>query len=334
MDGRAARRLPGTVGHMSDTTIEALGLTKRYGSIAAVDALSFQVHPGQVTGFLGPNGAGKSTTLRMILGIDTPTAGRALVGGCVYRDLDEPLRVVGSLLDPGALHPGRRAREHLGWLAASNRLSARRVSDVLEQTGLAAVAGKRVGSFSLGMKQRLSIAAALLGDPGILLLDEPVNGLDPEGVLWIRTLMKSLASEGRTILVSSHLMSEMALTADHLIVIGRGRLIADMSMRDLIQTHAPGDVVVRTPQSPQLAGLLRAQGAVVRGEPDGALAVTGLTPPAISQAAAAHGIAVHELTTRQASLEQAYMRLTEAAVEYRANATPHHTTTDSGRPSR
>jgi ABC-2 type transport system ATP-binding protein len=319
---------------MSDTTIETLGLTKRYGPTAAVDGLSFQVRPGQVTGFLGPNGAGKSTTLRMILGMDTPTAGRALIGGCAYRDLDEPLRAVGSLLDPGALHPGRRARDHLVWLAASNRLPARRVGEVLEQTGLAAVAGKRVGSFSLGMKQRLGIAAALLGEPGILLLDEPVNGLDPEGVLWIRTLMRTLASEGRTILVSSHLMSEMALTADHLIVIGRGRLIADMSMHDLIQTHAPGDVLVRTPEGSLLADVLRAQGAAVRPEADGALAVTGLAPQTISRAAAARGIAVHELATRQASLEQAYMRLTEAAVEYRANPAPQDTATISGRLSR
>ncbi len=302
-----------------ETTIEARGLTKRFGPTVAVDALTFQVRSGRVTGFLGPNGAGKSTTLRMILGMDTPTGGQALVGGRAYRDLADPLRTVGSLLDPAALHPGRRARDHLGWLAASNSLPARRVGEVLEQTGLSGVAGKRVGGFSLGMKQRLGIAAALLGDPRIVLLDEPVNGLDPEGVLWIRTLMTSLAAQGRTVLVSSHLMSEMELTADHLIVIGRGRLIADMSMPDLIASHAPADVLVRTPHPALLADVLRGRGGIVRGEPDGALAVTGLTSEAISQLAAAHGAGVHELTTRRASLEQAYMNLTESAVEYRAS---------------
>ncbi len=218
--------------------IETRGLTKRYGPTLAVDDLSVRVHPGRVTGFLGPNGAGKSTTLRMILGLDTPSAGRALVDGRRYRDLPEPLRTVGSLLDAGAVHPGRRARDHLAWLAAAGGLRGRDVDRALERAGLSSVAGKRVGGYSLGMKQRLGIAAALLGDPPVLVFDEPVNGLDPEGVRWIRTLMRSLAAEGRTVLVSSHLISEMALTADHLIVIGRGHLLADTAMSELTARHA------------------------------------------------------------------------------------------------
>jgi ABC-2 type transport system ATP-binding protein len=221
-------------------TVEARGLIKRFSATTAVDRLSFRVEPGRVTGFLGPNGAGKTTTLRMVLGLDTPNAGQALVGDRPYRDLRWPMRLVGALLDAGAVHPGRRARGHLAWLAASNQLPARRVGEVLELTGLAGVAAKRVQSFSLGMRQRLGIAAALLGDPGVLLLDEPVNGLDPEGVLWIRTLMRSLAAEGRTVLLSSHLMSEMALTADHLIVIGRGRLLADTDVSEFVRTAGPG----------------------------------------------------------------------------------------------
>jgi ABC-2 type transport system ATP-binding protein len=220
--------------------IEADGLIKRFGATTAVDRLSFRVEPGRVTGFLGPNGAGKTTTLRMILGLDTPNAGQALVGGRPYRDLRWPMRMIGALLDAGAVHPARRARDHLAWLAASNQLPAARVGEVLELTGLAGVAANRVQSFSLGMRQRLGIAAALLGDPGVLLLDEPVNGLDPEGVLWIRTLMRSLAAEGRTVLLSSHLMSEMALTADHLIVIGRGGLLADTDISEFVRTTGPG----------------------------------------------------------------------------------------------
>jgi ABC-2 type transport system ATP-binding protein len=220
--------------------IEINGLTRRFGSETAVDNLSFRVTPGKVTGFLGPNGAGKSTTLRMILGLDTPSAGRALIHGRPFHTLPQPLREVGALLDAGAVHPGRRARDHLAWLAASNRLPAGRVGHVLELTGLSGVAGKRVGAFSLGMRQRLGIAAALLGDPSVLLLDEPVNGLDPEGVRWIRTLMKSLAAEGRTVLVSSHLISEMALTADHLVIIGRGRLLADTEASRFLADAGPG----------------------------------------------------------------------------------------------
>ena len=220
--------------------VEARGLIKRFGATTAVDGLSFRVEPGRVTGFLGPNGAGKTTTLRMMLGLDTPSAGHALVGNRPYRDLRWPMRLVGALLDAGAVHPGRRARDHLAWLAASNRLPARRVGEVLGLTGLDSVAARRVGSFSLGMRQRLGIAAALLGDPGLLLLDEPVNGLDPEGVRWIRTLMRSLAAEGRTVLLSSHLMSEMALTADHLIIIGRGRLLADTDVSEFVRAAGPG----------------------------------------------------------------------------------------------
>jgi ABC-2 type transport system ATP-binding protein len=302
-------------------TITVDQLTKRYGSTTAVDQLSFEVSPGRVTGFLGPNGAGKSTTLRMILGLDTPSAGRALVHGQPYRSLHRPLRTVGALLDAAAVHPGRSARDHLAWLAATADLPRRRVADVLELTGLGAVAGKRIRAFSLGMRQRLGIAAALLGDPQIVLFDEPVNGLDPEGIRWIRTLMRSLAADGRTVLVSSHLMSEMAMTADHLIVIGRGRLIADASMPDFIAASALDDVVVRTPQRDRLAELLTRAGGAVRPEADGALAVTGLSLEAISSIAAAHQLSVHELSRRQASLEQAYLALTQDAVDYRSLTT-------------
>jgi ABC-2 type transport system ATP-binding protein len=304
--------------------IRAEELTKRYRSTPAVDRLSFAVSPGRVTGFLGPNGAGKSTTMRMILGLDTPTAGSATVNGRPYRSLRRPLRQVGALLDAGAVHGGRSARSHLRFLAASNDLPRGRVSDVLDRAGLTGVAGQRVGRFSLGMKQRLGIAAALLGDPPILLFDEPVNGLDPEGILWIRELMKSLAAEGRTVFVSSHLMSEMALTADHLIVIGRGHLVADTDMAGFIRSSGLDDVLVRSPQSGPLAELLAAKGAGVVAEPDGGLAVSGLTAQDISRFAAAHGIAVHELSKRQASLEEAYMKLTGDAVEYRATGRAGH----------
>jgi ABC-2 type transport system ATP-binding protein len=310
--------------------IKAEQLTKRYGSALAVDRLSFEILPGRVTGFLGPNGAGKSTTMRMILGLDTPAGGRALVNGRPYRSLRKPLRVVGSLLDAGAVHGGRSARSHLECLAVTNDLPRSRVGEVLERTGMQSAARKRIRGFSLGMKQRLGIAAALLGDPEILMFDEPVNGLDPEGIHWIRGLMRSLAAEGRTVFVSSHLMSEMALTADHLIVIGRGRLIADTGMADFIQASALNDVLIRSPQSGHLAELLTAEGAAVVPEPNGGLAVTGLTPEAISRLAAANGIAVYELAQRQASLEQVYMALTEDAVEYQA-ATP---TTDNERRDR
>ena len=304
--------------------IRAEELTKRFQSTLAVDRLSFEVLPGTVTGFLGPNGSGKSTTMRMLLGLDTPGGGRALVNGRPYRSLRRPLCEVGALLDAGAVHGGRSARSHLECVAATNDLPRSRVEDVLARTGLDGVGRKRIGGFSLGMKQRLGIAAALLGDPPILMFDEPINGLDPEGIHWIRGLMKSLAAEGRTVFVSSHLMSEMALTADHLIVIGRGRLIANTGMGEFIRSSALGDVLVRSPQVADLARLLTAnfdgRGAErVVAEPGGALSVTGMTTEAISRIAAAHGIAIHELSQRQASLEEAYMKLTDDAVEYRAN---------------
>ncbi|MFF2629948.1 ABC transporter ATP-binding protein [Kitasatospora griseola] len=296
--------------------IEIRDLSRRYGPRTAVDGLTFTVAPGRVTGFLGPNGAGKSTTLRVILGLERPSAGRALVLGRPYRELPEPLRRVGALLDADAAHPGRSARSHLAAVAASNRLPARRVTEVLDATGLASAARRRVGSFSLGMKQRLGIAAALLGDPEVLLLDEPVNGLDPEGIHWIRTLMRNLAAEGRTVLVSSHLMSEMALTADHLIVIGRGRLITDAPTADFLAAAARTDVLVRCSAPERLARVLAEGGASVRREDGGALAVTGLDPRTIGELAAGAGIGVHELAHRTASLEEAFMEITGTAVEY------------------
>jgi len=299
--------------------IEVNQLAKRYGHVVAVDGLSFTVHPGQVTGFLGPNGAGKSTTMRVILGLDAPSSGRATVNGRPYERLSPPLPEVGALLDAGAVHGGRTAQAHLLAIAASNGIGRRRVAEVLDTVGLADAAGKRVRGFSLGMKQRLGIAAALLGDPGVLMFDEPVNGLDPEGIHWIRGLLKSLAAEGRTVFVSSHLMSEMALTADHLIVIGRGRLIADVPIAEFVRQSSRTDVIVRSPAGGQLAGVLARQGAAVTAETDGRLAVTGLDAAAIGDLAAAHHITVHELTPRHASLEEAFMELTRDSVEYHAD---------------
>jgi ABC-2 type transport system ATP-binding protein len=299
--------------------IEVCELTKRYRSAVAVDGLSFTVHPGRVTGFLGPNGAGKSTTMRVILGLDAPTAGRATVNGRPYQQLSRPLHQAGALLDAGAVHGGRTARNHLLSIAASNGLGARRVAEVLGLVGLDSAAGRRVRGFSLGMKQRLGIAAALLGDPPVLMFDEPVNGLDPEGIHWIRGLLKSLATEGRTIFVSSHLMSEMALTADHLIVIGRGRLIADAAVTEFVQRSSHRDVVVRSPRGGDLAGLLAARGAGVTAQPDGGLAVIGLDAAAIGDLAREHGITLHELTPQHASLEEAFMELTHDSVDYRAD---------------
>ena len=299
--------------------IEVCELTKRYGSAVAVDGLSFTVRPGRVTGFLGPNGAGKSTTMRVILGLDAPTTGWATVNGRPYQQLTRPLHQAGALLDAGAVQGGRTARNHLLSIAASNGIGARRVAEVLGLVGLDSVAGKRVRGFSLGMKQRLGIAAALLGDPSVLMFDEPVNGLDPEGIHWIRGLLKSLAAEGRTVFVSSHLMSEMALTADHLIVIGRGRLVADAAVAEFVQQSSRRDVVVRSPRDSDLAGLLAARGAAVTAEPDGGLAVTGLDAAAIGEVAREHGIALHELTPRHASLEEAFMELTRDTVDYRAD---------------
>jgi ABC-2 type transport system ATP-binding protein len=302
--------------------IQVRGLSKRYGTTVAVDGLTFDVAPGRVTGFLGPNGAGKSTTMRLILGLDAPTAGTAMVGGRPYRALRRPLSEVGAMLEAAAVHPGRSARGHLRALAAANAIPCRRVEEVLGLTGLDGAAGRRAGGFSLGMRQRLGIAAALLGNPGILLLDEPVNGLDPEGVAWIRTLLRSLAAGGRTVLVSSHLMSEMTLTADHLIVIGRGRLIADTSVEQFVR-HSSGDwVQVRSPDRDLLAQLLRDQGAVVEAGHHDSLTVRRAGAAAIGDLASRHGIALHELVACQASLEQAFMEVTRDAVDYQPHPGP------------
>jgi ABC-2 type transport system ATP-binding protein len=308
---RGPRRVP-----VSPVVVEVDRLTKRFGPVTAVDGLSFAVRPGQVTGFLGPNGAGKTTTMRVILGLYAPTSGAALVGGRRYQGIVRPLRTVGSLLDATAVHGGRTAWFHLLSVAQSNGIGRRRVTEVLELAGLEAVAGRRVREFSLGMKQRLGIAAALLAEPPVLMLDEPVNGLDPEGIRWMRQLFKSMAAEGRTILVSSHLMSEMALTADHLIIIGRGRLLAD-TPTDRFVSASRRDVLVRSPRAGELSGLLTTHGAAVRPEGDGGLAVTGLDAPAIGDLAAGHGIAVHELVPRHASLEQAYLDLTSTSADHR-----------------
>ncbi|MDA0636228.1 ATP-binding cassette domain-containing protein [Nonomuraea sp. MCN248] len=290
-------------------------LTKRYGERIAVDGLTLRVRPGAVTGFLGPNGAGKSTTMRMILGLDRPTSGAALVGGVPYHRLDRPLRVVGALLDARAVHPGRSGRAHLLALARANGIPAARVAEVLERVGLEPVAGKRAGTYSLGMSQRLGIAAALLGDPEVLMFDEPVNGLDPDGVRWVRELMRSLAAEGRTVFVSSHLMSEMQLTADHLVVIGRGRLLADAPLSRLL---AATEVLVRTPHADDLAARLAAEGltAVRRGEND--LLVAGASAARVGDLAHDAGVRLHELSPREPSLEQAFQELTAGSVEYGA----------------
>jgi ABC-2 type transport system ATP-binding protein len=295
--------------------IEAHGLTKRYPNALAVDDLSFSVRPGLVTGFLGPNGAGKSTTMRLILGLDRPTAGSVTVGGKTYADHRYPLYEVGALLDAGAVHPGRKAREHLWCLAESNRISRGRVDEVLGMVGLDDVSGRRVGTYSLGMRQRLGIAAALLGDPQVLLFDEPVNGLDPEGIVWIRTLFRSLATEGRTVFVSSHLMSEMSLTADHVIVIGRGRLVADAPMHELL-TRGAASVSVRSPDASRLAALVVGAGGHVEPGRDGALTVNDLTAAAIGELAARHGVVLHELTTQAASLEETFFELTNDSVDF------------------
>ncbi|MBE1535658.1 ABC transporter ATP-binding protein [Actinomadura algeriensis] len=297
--------------------IEVRELTKRYGATTAVDRLSFTVRPGTVTGFLGPNGAGKSTTMRILLGLDAASSGKALVNGAPYAALRRPLFEVGALLDAGAAHGGRRALDHLGWVARGHGIPARRVAEVLELVGLAGVARKRVAGFSLGMRQRLGIAAALLGDPGVLLFDEPVNGLDPDGVRWIRELLRSLAAEGRTVLISSHLMSEMELTADRLVVIGRGRLIADTSVRELADRFARG-VRVRSPRPDELTAVLAAAGGRVEAGQGDALTVTGLDVAEIGDRAAAHGIPLHEVAAQSASLEEAYMELTAGSAEFGA----------------
>ena len=295
--------------------IEARGLVKRYGDTTAVDDLSFSVRAGVVTGFLGPNGSGKSTTMRMMIGLDHPDAGSVTIDGRPYGEIKWPLREVGALLEAKALHPGRSARNHLRALAASNRIPRSRVDEVIELVGLASVATKRAGGYSLGMGQRLGIAAALLGDPEVVLFDEPVNGLDPEGIQWVRELLRSLAEQGRTVFVSSHLMSEMALTADHVIVIGRGRLLEDADMGVMI-AKAGTSVRVRTPEAPRLAAALELAGAAAHAEPDGSLTVTELGAAAIGEIAAREGIVLHELAPQRASLEEAFMALTKEHLEF------------------
>jgi ABC-2 type transport system ATP-binding protein len=300
--------------------IEAQALTKRYGDKVAVDDLTFTVRPGVVTGFLGPNGAGKSTTMRMIMGLDAPTSGTVTVNGKPYADHARPLQEVGALLEARAVHTGRSARNHLLALAATAGLDAARVEEVIDMVGLADVASKRVGSFSLGMGQRVGIASALLADPDTLILDEPVNGLDPDGVRWIRNLLRSLANAGRTVFLSSHLMSEMALTADHVIVVGRGRLLRDQSMSEFIAAAGTDQVRVRSPQARQLAGILAGEGVTVRDVAPGTLEVAGLSSEDIGTAAAQAQITLYELASQGASLEEAYMALTEDSVDYRSTA--------------
>jgi ABC-2 type transport system ATP-binding protein len=301
-----------------DATIEVRGLTKRYGATVAVDDLTFSVAPGRVTGFVGPNGAGKSTTMRVILGLAAPDAGTALVRGEPYVEKRFPLREVGALLDASATHPGRRARDHLLWMAQSNDLPRSRIDEVIELVGLSSVAGRRTGGFSLGMAQRLGIAAALLGDPPILMLDEPVNGLDPEGILWIRGFLRSLATEGRTVFVSSHLMSELQGTADHLVVIGRGRLIADASVEELVASSPDRSVDLRTPDLTQAMTVLANAGATVVSTGWDAVTVTGLGAERIADLVRENGLRLYELTPRRATLEDVYLELTRDAVEHAA----------------
>jgi len=304
---------------MSDETIVVNGLRKRFGPALALDGMSFTVQPGQVTGFVGPNGAGKSTTMRVILGLDAADEGTALIGGRPYRSLSRPLCHVGSLLDAAALQPSRTARNHLLWLAHSQGLSARRVDEVLEQAGLRSVARRRAGGFSLGMRQRLGIAAALLGDPAALMLDEPFNGMDPEGIFWMRRFLKDLAAEGRAVLVSSHLMSELQDTADHVVVAGRGRVIADASVAQLLAAVADGRVSLRT-TSPSAAAVLEGAGATVTATAPGTLTVAGLPAERVVAVLSGGGVPFSEVSAHRATLEEAYLELTRDAVEFRAVA--------------
>ena len=299
--------------------IEARGLTKRYGDTLAVDNLSFSVEPGKITGFLGPNGAGKTTTMRIILGLDSPSSGHVTVNGQPFAKMARPMHEIGALLDAKALHGGRSAYNHLLCLAQSNNLPTRRVGEVLALVGLSEVAKKRTGGFSLGMGQRLGIAGALLGDPQILMFDEPVNGLDPEGILWIRNLMKALAAEGRTVLVSSHLMSEMENTADHLLVIGKGKLIADCTVDEFIAANSQVTVRVRTPQPDELTKLVASAGGTVRDHGVGEILVMGLEASEVGDLAYDNSLRLHELAPVHASLEQAFMELTASSVEFRAD---------------
>jgi ABC-2 type transport system ATP-binding protein len=302
--------------------IEAKGLTKHYGDKLAVDQLSFDVRPGVVTGFLGPNGSGKSTTMRMIMGLDLPNAGDATVNGRHYHDLPWPMHEVGALLEAKAIHPGRSARNHLLMLAQANRIDRRRVDEVLEVVGLSEVANRRAGKFSLGMGQRLGIAAAMLGDPEVLLFDEPVNGLDPDGIRWVRTFLKSLAKEGRTVFVSSHLMSEMALTADEVVIIGKGRLIVQVSIDELLTQSSRQSVRVSSPDIAKLRGALDLEGAATSVEDDGSLTVRGKSHKDIGELASRLSVVLYELTPQTESLEEAFMELTDSSIEYRGtNAT-------------
>jgi ABC-2 type transport system ATP-binding protein len=310
--------------------LEVRGLTKRYGDKIAVDNLTFGIEPGKVTGFLGPNGAGKTTTMRCILGLDYPNEGTVIVDGKPYHDLAYPMREVGALLEAKAVHGGRSAYNHLLCLAQTNSLPRRRVGDVLELVGLTEVAKKRSKGFSLGMSQRLGIAATLLGDPKVLMFDEPVNGLDPEGILWIRNLMKALAAEGRTVFVSSHLMTEMEHTADHLIVIGRGKLIADCTMKEFVARASGASVRVRTPSTDELVQAVSAKGATAGVDDDGSIEVRGMTTEQIGDLAFSEGIPLHELTTVRASLEEAFMELTASSVEYRADVPGQRPSTTIG----
>jgi ABC-2 type transport system ATP-binding protein len=298
--------------------IQARGLTKRYGETTAVNDLSFDIAPGIVTGFLGPNGSGKSTTMRMILGLDRPTAGSVTVNGKAYRDIPAPLHEIGSLLDAKAIHGGRTARQHLRWVAEASGIGENRVEEVLGIVGIAEVSGKRVGDFSLGMAQRLGIATSLLGDPPVLLFDEPVNGLDPEGILWLRTFMKRLAAEGRTVFVSSHLMSEMQEMADHIVVIGRGRIVANAPVHEITRLRGGAAVRVVTPELSTITPVLERAGGSISAERDGGILVTGIDAAAIGELAAIHRVPLHELTPRRASLETAFMELTRDTVEYQA----------------
>ena len=313
--------------------IEATSLTKRYGSTTAVDDVTFTVQPGKVTGFLGPNGAGKSTTMRMIVGLDRPTRGTVTVNGTRYAEHGAPLHEVGTLLDAKAVHRGRTARNHLLAMATTHGLGRRRVEEVIELTGLGPVADRRVGAFSLGMGQRLGIAAALLGDPGTLILDEPVNGLDPEGVLWVRTLVRQLAGEGRTVFLSSHLMSERAQAADHVIVVGRGRVSADAPGAEIVARASGTTVRVRTPHGPTLVEAVRGPGVEVISIEAGLFEIGGSTPAAIGETAARLGVVLHELTPLHGSLEDAYMQLTADAVEYHSGGDAHPTTTGAPAPT-
>ncbi len=314
--------------------ITATGLTKRYGDTVAVDGLTFEAKPGIVTGFLGPNGAGKTTSMRLILGLDSPTAGTVTVNGRPYRDKDAPMQEVGALIDPSAVHGGRSAYYHLLWQVQAGGLPRRRVDEVLDMVGLTDVAGKKVGGFSLGMHQRLGIASALLGDPPVLLFDEPVNGLDPEGIQWVRSLMRRFANEGRTVFISSHMMSEMEQTADHVLVIGRGRLVADMPMAEFTQRSTHSHVRINSLRAHDLIPHLEAKGAQVTNGTVHELTVTGLDAPAIGAIAFEHGIPLNELATQRASLEDAFMEMTRDSVEYRAGSGRSRDATDHQLPTR